>query len=197
MEDFRVALENCELKDLGFTGHKFTWTNRRPGLAHTKQRLDRAMANKGWTEKFPASLVSHLFSHASDHIPILLTTMNDRRLRGRGASGFKFEECWLLWDDCEKAMGGAWTKGGHGSLGLSGLRDQIQSCGADLYAWGSSKTKPEIEEIKRLQKWLELLNASEMTEESRNEFLLLSKQLDDLLLKQEIFWHQRSRVAWL
>ena len=77
------------------------------------------------------------------------------------------------------------------------MRDQIQSCGVDLYAWGSSKTKPETEEIKRLQKRLELLNASEMTEESRNEFLLLSKQLDDLLLKQEIFWHQRSRVAWL
>ena len=65
----------------------------------------------------------------------------------------------------------AWTKGGHGSSGLSGLRDQIQICGADLYAWGSSTTKPKIEEIKRLQKKLELMNASEMTEESRNEFL--------------------------
>ena len=114
-----------------------------------------------------------------------------------GASGFKFEECWLLWDDCEEAVGGAWNKGAQGSLGLSGLRDQIQSCGVDLYAWGSSKTKSETEEIKRLQKRLELLNASEMTKESRNEFLLLSKQLDDLLLKQEIFWRQRSRVAWL
>ena len=94
-------------------------------------------------------------------------------------------------------MGGAWTKGGHGSLGLSGLRDQIQSCELDLYAWSSSKTKPETEEIKRIQKRLELLNASEMIEESRNEFLLLSKQLDDLLLKQEIFWRERSRVSWL
>ena len=103
----------------------------------------------------------------------------------------------MLRDDCEEAVLEAWTKGGHGSLGLSGLRDQIQSCGADLYAWGSFKTKPEIEEIKRLQKKLELLNASEMTKKSRNEFLLLSKQLDDLLLKQEIFLRQRSRVSWL
>ena len=80
------------MKDLGFTVHKFTWTNRRLGSAHTKQRLDRAMANRGCTEKFFVSLVSHLFSYASNHISILLTTMNDRQLRGRGASGFKFEE---------------------------------------------------------------------------------------------------------
>ena len=80
---------------------------------------------------------------------------------------------------------------------MSGIRDQIQICGVDLYAWGSSKTKPETEEIKRLQKKLELLNASEMIKESRNEFLLLSKQLDDLLLKQEIFWRERSWVSWL
>ena len=38
--------------------------------------------------------------------------MNDRRLRGRGAGGFKFEESWLLWDDCEEVVHKAWTKGG-------------------------------------------------------------------------------------
>ena len=84
MEDFQVALENCESTDLGFIGHKFTWTNRRPSSAYTKQQLDRATANRGWTKKFLASSVSHLFSHAFDHIPILLTTMSDRRLRGKG-----------------------------------------------------------------------------------------------------------------
>ena len=77
MEDFWVALEDCGLVDLGFSGHKFTWTNRRPGSAHTKQRLDRATANRVWMEKFPASSMSHLFSHASDHLPILLKTMKD------------------------------------------------------------------------------------------------------------------------
>ena len=100
MEDFRVALEECELANLGFTRHKFTWTNRRPGSSHTKQRLDRATANRVWIENFATSSVSHLFSHASNNLPILLKTMNDRRFRGKGAGGFKFEENWLLWADC-------------------------------------------------------------------------------------------------
>ena len=92
MEDFRVAVEECELADLGFIGPKFTCTNRRPSLAHKKQRLDRATANRVWIETFAASSVPHLFSHASNHLPILLKTMNDRWVKGRGVGGFKFKE---------------------------------------------------------------------------------------------------------
>ena len=66
-----------------------------------------------------------------------------------------------------------------------------------MHTWGSSKTKPKTDEIKGLQKKLEVLNAMEMTEDSKSEFLEVSKQLDDLLLKQEIFWRQRSWVSWL
>ena len=76
--------------------------------------------------------------------------MNDRQVRGRGASGFKFEENWLLWANCEEAVTKAWTNCVYGSSGLSGVKDQIQVCGAELHAWGSSKTKLETEEIKRL-----------------------------------------------
>ena len=32
---------------------------------------------------------------------------------------------------------------------------------------------------------------------SKAEFLEVSKELDDLLMKQEIFWAQRSRISWL
>ena len=78
MDEFRTALEVCQLADLGFHGNKFTWTNRRPGEAHTKQRLDRVVANRDWVEKFLASSITHLFSHASDRLSILLKTMKDR-----------------------------------------------------------------------------------------------------------------------
>ena len=55
-------------------------------------------------------------------------------------------------------------------------------------AWGLAKTAPAMDEIKLLTKKIERMNEEELTEESREEVLEASKKLDDLLLKQEIFW---------
>ena len=104
MEDFGDVLEDCHLIDLGFQGYKFTWNNKRPGAANTKERLDQAVANKVWFDIFSASTVSHKSSHASDHLPIILQTGMDNRFQGRIARGFKFEEVWLLDEDCENVV---------------------------------------------------------------------------------------------
>ena len=48
-----------------------------------------------------------------------------------------------------------------------------------------------------MQKRLDILKSEEVTEASKAEYLAVSKTLDDLLLKQEIFWAQRSRISWL
>ena len=59
------------------------------------------------------------------------------------------------------------------------------------------KTHPNVEKRKKFQKQVEYLNMRETTEESRAKFLEISKQLDELILKQEIYWHQCSRILWL
>ena len=91
----------------------------------------------------------------------------------------------------------AWAKGGKGETGLTLAKEKIKVCGTELLAWGSSKTNPDTEEIKRLQHRIEALNSAEATMENRAEFLEVSKKMDALLMKQEIFWAQRSRIPWL
>ena len=96
MEEFGSTLEMCKLIDIGLRGYQFTWNKKRPGESNTKERLDRAVANTGWRDRFPASTVTHLHSHASDHLPLVLQTQTDQRFRSQGAHGFRFEEAWLL-----------------------------------------------------------------------------------------------------
>ena len=188
MEEFQVALELCNLFDLGFQGYNFTWNNKRPGAANTRERLDRAVVNREWKEKFSASTLTHGFSHASDHAPIFLQIRTNRNFRGGGSCGFRFEESWLMWDDFEEVVMDSWANSGGEVVGLRATMEKIKGCGVDLLAWGSAKTAPAMDEIKLLTKKIEEMNEEELTEESREEVLEASKKLDDLLLKQEIFW---------
>jgi hypothetical protein len=45
MAGFRIALENCHLCDLCYSGFRFTRSNRRTDGKFTKEQLDRAVAN--------------------------------------------------------------------------------------------------------------------------------------------------------
>ena len=126
-----------------------------------------------------------------------MQTRSNKVLRGNGTHGFKFEEAWLLWDDYKKAVEEAWIAQGRLDSAMAAVQGKIKECGVGLSAQGFSKTYLDIEEIKNLQKQVDKMNCGELTEENKVEFLEVSKRLDDLLLKQEIFWHQRSRVSLL
>ena len=197
MDDFREALELANLMDLGFKGYPYTWNNCRPGAANTKQRLDRVVSNAAWQDKFPLSMVTHLSTYTSDHIPIILHIKCSGKWQAKGSHGFKFEELWLLWDDCEEVIKAAWEKGNNEATTLGVAKQKITACGVDLLAWGASKTHPNIEEVKRLQKKVKEQNCADYTEGKNAEFLETSKKLDELLHRQEIYWAQRSRIQWL
>lgn len=86
---------------------------------------------------------------------------------------------------------------GNIELGLRSMREKTSRCGSDFQAWGATSTYPNEEEIKKVQKRFEDLSMVEPTMENKFEFLAASRILDDLLLKQEIYWAQQSRVSWL
>ena len=130
--------------------------------------------------------MTHLSSHASDHLPIVLSVQSSRKSGYKGQKSFKFEEAWLLFDDCEEVIKDAWERSGAEATGLGVVKQKVAACALDLQAWGSSKVQPEAKEIKRLQKQIEQLNSADLTEEIRAEYLVTSRNLDAFLRKQEI-----------
>ncbi|GLT71972.1 hypothetical protein SLA2020_439500 [Shorea laevis] len=92
MEAFKHTLEDCQLNDLGFQGPKFTWNNSISGYHFTKERLDRAIANKEWCELFLAADVSVEAARTSDHSPVLLTLKKSSETYKK--RGFRFEASW-------------------------------------------------------------------------------------------------------
>ena len=102
-----------------------------------------------------------------------------------------------MWEDCEDVIKEAWNRVGVEESGLDSVKEKIRCCGDELLAWGSAKIDPNVEEIKSLQKRIEGVIVEDFTPKNREEFLGVSKRLDELLLKPEMYWAQRSRISWL
>ena len=58
MAEFREALNDCLLLDLGYQGYEFTWTNNRDPPKCVDERLDRGVATSQWMDLFPQSRFS-------------------------------------------------------------------------------------------------------------------------------------------
>ena len=71
MREFRDALDECGLMDLGYMGDKFTWRGKRAG-GLVLERLDKAVADNGWFSLFPNTKVQRLHTHSFDHKAILI-----------------------------------------------------------------------------------------------------------------------------
>jgi hypothetical protein len=91
----RHVVAESSLIDLGFEGYPFTWSNGREEGANVQCRLDRALANVEFINRFSPIKVSHLPRFGSDHAAVLIClesplSGNSRRRRRL----FRFEESW-------------------------------------------------------------------------------------------------------
>ncbi|XVE93467.1 hypothetical protein REPUB_Repub01dG0195400 [Reevesia pubescens] len=98
IENFKKALDDAELMDLGYTGTWFTWERERCSETLIKERLDRACLNKEWSNLFPNSIVKHSTASILDHFLIIVDTEGGATTK-RGKSKHKcifFEELWTI-----------------------------------------------------------------------------------------------------
>ncbi|XP_030930689.1 uncharacterized protein LOC115956454 [Quercus lobata] len=104
---FKECLDNCNMVDLGFSGPRFTWTNRRKVQNLIQERIDRFFVNPEWCVLFPEARITHLTRCHSNHCPVLLETKPQNRVRLNRP--FKCQKFWLADMSFPKVVDQAWN----------------------------------------------------------------------------------------
>ena len=90
---FKECLDKCNMVDMGFSGPRYMWTNRREINSLIQERIDIFFMNPSWCLLYPDVKLSHLTRCHSDHCPVLMETNPRRQLHLTGP--FKFQSFWL------------------------------------------------------------------------------------------------------
>ncbi|KAK6142941.1 hypothetical protein DH2020_023289 [Rehmannia glutinosa] len=198
IQNFHSAIQEANLEDLGYTGFSFTWTNGKSGEENIQERLNWFLANSEWVLLYPGHEVHHLIRSASDHCPIIIKWLRTKgRKNAKGwAHVFRFESMWLMDETCKNVVQDAWKVDTAENEILS-IKSKIQQCGMSLKKWeqdhfGNVENQIRICE-KELQKPITSTPSLVMIQARQNP----ETWLQELLLKQEKMWHQRSRANWI
>uniref|UniRef100_A0A803LCM9 Uncharacterized protein n=1 Tax=Chenopodium quinoa TaxID=63459 RepID=A0A803LCM9_CHEQI len=176
-EILRDVVGVCELEDLGFIGHDFTWSNNRGGEESIQERLDRFLANRTWRDAFQGSFVTHLTKRKSDHLPILLCVQDvvSKQKKKKKKKLYRVE---------------AWDYGGD-------LCSKIAFTSTRLSAWSRDKFGDFIEKLKACKAQMKVLMGEAQTVEVIAQRRALDDRMDELERREEMYWKQRSRQDWL
>lgn len=198
MHNFRDALEECDLHDLGFVGDAFTWRNNHHDVQmYIKERLDRAVANGLWRSRFPLVRVINGDPRQSDHMPVILET------GGRGREEWvrpmeilkKFEARWLEEEDCGMKVEEAWTAALED--GCERLVEIERKVLTDLWAWDKMVLGDLEKRIRRAKADLERCRLRNVSQEQVNREHILRFKLERLEEQHHIYWKQQAHSSWL
>ncbi|GMY39379.1 putative ribonuclease h protein [Fagus crenata] len=136
----------------------------------------------------------------SDHVALLveigtLSSQNPRRKRLQ-----KFEEKWATSEECEEVIRSAWDSSIQDPLQGSPmyrLVERIKLCRSKLAEWGKLFNGADRIKMEEYTKNLEALMESNEAGCHNEAIFHLKTEMNACLLREEIYWRQRSKALWL
>ncbi|GLT61462.1 hypothetical protein SLA2020_341660 [Shorea laevis] len=183
----------CSLREIGFKGLVFTWTNRRHGEENVRERLDRALMNDSWHRMFPKAQLFHCTRMGSDHSPLLLSLQAIPETRRKR---FRYELKWQMQTGYSDAILQGWSTDKTGSP-LFYLMSKLHNLKKTLQTWSRNVPKRPQEEIDKLQKELDALQHNQSSISTIEQEENLIKKINTLWAQEEAHWFQRARANWI
>ncbi|KAM6547612.1 hypothetical protein CsatB_019288 [Cannabis sativa] len=198
IDAFRGTVTACNLNLLPFDGDRITWTSQGQGKGIIKERLDYGFVNDHWDSTFQSSTLQHLDYYNSDHraLKVLVSALNEETQEIRFKSRFRFERIWLQEEQCAVIISNHWAN--DSSNNITQLMANISTVSNKLQHWHHTTFGQLKEQIKDSHKHVAALHNSSRSDSDHLQAVQNSEQiLDELLAKEEDYWHQRSRISWL
>ncbi|GLJ40786.1 hypothetical protein SUGI_0843510 [Cryptomeria japonica] len=199
VEDFREFVVQNHLLDVVSKNGLFTWTNQRANFAHILERLDRHLIGESWMESSFQVEASILPIFLSDHFPVELKLSE---ASSKGSNSFKFLNMW--WRDGEfiSHLEQWWKEINifRGTPSYSFVK-RLKFLKEKIKVWNKDTFKNIFAERNRVEEELSLLNyvtiTSGMSNDAYHKEIDLKKELAEILLREEIYWRDKSRELWI
>nr|GEU52210.1 reverse transcriptase [Tanacetum cinerariifolium] len=192
VEEFQ-QFTSAGLIDIPYTGLKYTWSNQRNEGDNIRERIDRALGNINLFEACPFQSLLHKPLIGSDHAPLIYSSHPTHQ---RKKSRFHFEYLWTTHEECENTIRGSWPTLVAGNQ-LLGIKRNFSKCASRLKRWSQVTFGNNKRNINNLTREIEMVESLPYTPRNFHRQRMLLQELETTWLREEMYWHQRSRVNWL
>ncbi|XP_074320432.1 uncharacterized protein LOC141657179 [Silene latifolia] len=189
---FKSSLDSCNLIDIGFSGPKFTWTNRRR-INPILERLDRVWVNQAWMDQYPNSHNYHRpVSPPRPLCPIMLKTSLPHH---PSVKAFKFETFWTCDPSFYPLVAHTWP-----SL-TNSIPSKLSNLSLTITDWAKVIFGDLPSRKRRLSARLLGVQRNLCTHPNSDSLLTLNdsltQELNCVLDLEHFYWKDRSRIRWL
>ncbi|XP_021844829.2 uncharacterized protein [Spinacia oleracea] len=198
-EKFMLWRQKWQLVDIPFHGVNFTWCNNRTNKECIYERLDRGYATDEWYQMFPEASILNLPILVSDHSPIILETVIDKKKKGRVR---KIESWCLDMDKPKETVAINWKVELDGSPMYKCSR-KLQKIKYDLFTrckefqMANNILWDDIMDIcDNNQQQLQKYTQQNILENIRQERKTREECFDKALIKLA-YWKQRAKGKWI
>ena len=130
----------------------------------------------------------------SDHC-LLMLTLKRQQTQKRGRKCFFFEAMWTRDERCKEIVEVAWEPGW--AKAESGIIERIKRCQDHLLKWNWEEFGIVNKVLKQKKERLQQLELWDNLHGKTDEIQKVRKEINEIQVKEEIMWNQRSRALWL
>ena len=194
MQLFCEAIDAGGFVDLGYMDSRFTWS-KHYNLGHSIwERLDRALCITDWLNHFAGTNFVHLICNTLDHSPLWIAPSGIDPLPS--SKPFRFEEMWLSNRGCGRVIE-AVRRGSFPCEAERQVIRKIEKCGVELTQWSRKNFGHVRRQLIDKRKCLLQPEQQAMHGRSNNRVRGLKKEINVLLLKENLMWRQWAKTFWL